>query len=57
MDLTKPGRNNVKASELAAGIGISKSLLSDIIHYRRRLRINRLFKFLMKEPEKGQVRR
>jgi HTH-type transcriptional regulator/antitoxin HigA len=30
-------RNNVTSSELAAGIGISKSLLSDIIHYRRRL--------------------
>jgi HTH-type transcriptional regulator/antitoxin HigA len=30
-------RNNVKASELAAGVGISKSLLSDIFHYRRRL--------------------
>jgi HTH-type transcriptional regulator / antitoxin HigA len=30
-------QNNIKASDLAAGVGISKSLLSDILHYRRRL--------------------
>jgi HTH-type transcriptional regulator / antitoxin HigA len=30
-------QKNIKASALAAGVGISKSLLSDILHYRRRL--------------------
>jgi HTH-type transcriptional regulator / antitoxin HigA len=30
-------QNNIKASDLAARVGISKSLLSDILHYRRRL--------------------
>jgi HTH-type transcriptional regulator/antitoxin HigA len=30
-------QNNMKASDLAAGAGISKSLMSDIMHYRRRL--------------------
>jgi antitoxin component HigA of HigAB toxin-antitoxin module len=30
-------QNNIKASDLAAGVGISKSLLSDILHYHRRL--------------------
>jgi HTH-type transcriptional regulator / antitoxin HigA len=30
-------QNNLKASELAAKVGISKSLLCDILHYRRRL--------------------
>jgi HTH-type transcriptional regulator/antitoxin HigA len=30
-------QNNLKKSELAAKVGISRSLLSDILHYRRRL--------------------
>jgi HTH-type transcriptional regulator/antitoxin HigA len=30
-------QNNLKKSELAAMVGISRSLLSDILHYRRRL--------------------
>lgn len=30
-------QNNVKAKDLAAEVGISKSHLSDILHYRRRL--------------------
>jgi HTH-type transcriptional regulator/antitoxin HigA len=29
-------RNNINASELAAGLGVSKSLFSDIFHYRKR---------------------
>jgi transcriptional regulator with XRE-family HTH domain len=40
--ITKTGtketkQNNVKASDLAVELGISKSLLSDILQYRRRL--------------------
>jgi HTH-type transcriptional regulator/antitoxin HigA len=29
-------RNNINASELAAGLGVSKSLFSDVFHYRKR---------------------
>jgi HTH-type transcriptional regulator / antitoxin HigA len=28
-------QNNIMASDLAAGLGISKSLMTDILHYRR----------------------
>jgi HTH-type transcriptional regulator/antitoxin HigA len=46
-------QHSVKASDLAADLGISKSLLSDILHYRRRLsrEVIRKLAFRFKIPQ------